>query len=165
MQQNLTCLLLYVQYITAVVQRLVMAVTRKKEVNTVENQPLFPPGCFVIAFHDGKAHEESLEKICDVWETGNSIMDVLRIYPSANYSPPLSIYVVHLSLFLYHILSCFFLLRNTLSLLCNHDLCLSVTLSPSIVLSVPPLSFRFSSSISFTSLLLCWSTWLVITLI
>lgn len=64
----------------------------------MENQPLFPLGCFVIAFHDGKADEESLEKICDVWETGNSVMDVLRIYPSANDSSPLTISVVPPSL-------------------------------------------------------------------
>lgn len=146
-----------------------MAVSRKKEVNTVENQPLFPLGCFVIALDDGNAHEESFEKMCDVWETGNCVMDVLRIYPSANYSLPLTPYMfISLSLSLSHsflTLFCFFLLRNTLSLLCNHDLCLSVMVSPSIVLTVPPLSFRFSSFISFTSLLLCWSTWLVITLI
>lgn len=139
---------------------------QEKRMLTLENQPLFPLGCFVIAFHDGKAHEESLEKICDVWETGNSVMDVLRIYPSANYSPPLTISVVPLSLsFSITFFPVLFFLRNTLSLLCNHDLCLSVTLTPSIVLTIPPLSFGFSSSISFTSLLLCWSTWLVITLI
>lgn len=61
-----------------------------------------------------------------MWRLRNRVMDVLRIYPSANYSPPLTIYVVPLSLFLHKILSCCYsFLRNTFSLLCNHDLRLS----------------------------------------
>lgn len=92
---------------------------QEKRMLTLENQPLFPLGCFVIAFHDGKAHEESFGE--NMWHLRNrqqcngcaENLSISKLFSSSDHlccSPPLSLSPSHsfLLFFPFVILSLYF---------------------------------------------------------